>query len=308
VTFALPIVAMIAFWWEDWPGTRLRASWSGWADTLLIVVAAILLTMAGQAVVGRLDLRGIFDPSPGPGHAPTFPATLPLAGAAFVAMLQLTLVSEGWPLRRLDRTVAGLAALAVAWAVALAVYLLLVEADPPAGSGLTERSGPVTGAQLGAFLTLLGAWQVWVFVAWRGWPVSGLAHRPARLVTANGAMLGGAALTYMVAYGLSDIELATISAVAGCFVAAGLVAGMLFEGSLYDRMPGAWARIVGLGAIVLGAAVLYLLLRAYADGLTWTRAEAEDWVGHVGLNAIGVSVILHVAIGRRWPFGEGEGP
>src|SRR4051794_4476840 len=24
-TFALPVVAMIAFWWEDWPGTQLHA-------------------------------------------------------------------------------------------------------------------------------------------------------------------------------------------------------------------------------------------------------------------------------------------
>jgi hypothetical protein len=32
-----------------------------------------------------------------------FPATLPLGGTAFVAMLELTLVGEGWPLRRLPR-------------------------------------------------------------------------------------------------------------------------------------------------------------------------------------------------------------
>ncbi|MGH8921703.1 MAG: hypothetical protein ACRD0H_25760, partial [Actinomycetes bacterium] len=29
VTFALPVVAMIAFWWQDWPGTLLRGPWSG---------------------------------------------------------------------------------------------------------------------------------------------------------------------------------------------------------------------------------------------------------------------------------------
>ena len=50
----------------------------------------------GQLVVsGRIDLHGVFDPAPGPGNA----ATLPLAAAAFVAMLQLTLVCEGRPLR-----------------------------------------------------------------------------------------------------------------------------------------------------------------------------------------------------------------
>jgi len=36
-----------------------------------------------------------------------------------------------------------------------------------------------------------------------------------------------------------------------------------------------------------------------ADGVNWTKAEAEDWVSYVGLNAIGAGVILHVAIGRR---------
>ena len=41
------------------------------------------LTMAGQAVSARLDLVGIFDPGAGPEHAATFPATMPLAGAAF---------------------------------------------------------------------------------------------------------------------------------------------------------------------------------------------------------------------------------
>src|SRR5690349_5700500 len=44
VTYALPVVVMIAFWWEDWPGTRLRASLSGWANTVLIVVGGVVLT------------------------------------------------------------------------------------------------------------------------------------------------------------------------------------------------------------------------------------------------------------------------
>jgi hypothetical protein len=44
------------------------------------------------------------------------------------------------------------------------------------------------------------------------------------------------------------------------------------------------------------------VLTAYADGLDWTRAEPEDWVAYAGLDAIGAGVILHVAIGKRWPF------
>jgi hypothetical protein len=69
---------------------------------------------------------------------------------------------------------------------------------------------------------------------------------------------------------------------------------MLFEGWL-DRVATA------LAALVL-AALMAWALHAVAEGLHFTRASADVWVAHVGLNAIGVSIILHVAIGRRWPF------
>jgi hypothetical protein len=308
VTFALPVVAMVAFWWEDWPGTRLRASWSGWADTVLIVVAAIVLTGVGQSIAGHLDLRGIFDPTPGPGHVRTFPDTLPLAGAAFVAMLEVTLVSEGWPFRRVPRRAAGVAALALSWAIALLVYFTLVGVHPAAGSGLVERTGPVTGADLGAVLVTIGAWQVWLFVAWRGWPVSEIDRRWLRLSAANVLVIGGGVATYVAAHSIAGVRPARLSAAAGSVVAAGLVLGMLLDGWLRTRLSPARERIVTLAGIVLLAVALAALLTAYADGRHFTRATPDDWVAHVGLNAIGVSVILHVAIGRRWPFATGAQP
>src|SRR5262249_21300876 len=106
VTFALPAVAMVAFWWEDWPGSSLTPSLSGWFNTLVIALLGIGLTFFGQVIVAHADFRGVFDPTPGPGHPATYPFTLPLAGAAFAAMLEVTLVNEGWPLRRLPRIVA----------------------------------------------------------------------------------------------------------------------------------------------------------------------------------------------------------
>ena len=48
--------------------------------------------------------------------------------------------------------------------------------------------------------------------------------------------------------------------------------------------------------------VLVIALRAAADGTSFTRANADDWAAHAGVNAIAVSILLHVAIGRRWPF------
>jgi hypothetical protein len=139
-TFGLPVVAMFAFWWEDWPGTRLKAPMSGLVNTILVIVGAVLLTLLGQLVVGHLDLRGIFDPTPGPGHSATFPATMPLAGGFFVVTLQLTLVSEGWPLRRLGRIASGPIAIAVAWAIALTLYLLLVKPTPSPAAGFTRAA------------------------------------------------------------------------------------------------------------------------------------------------------------------------
>jgi len=55
---ALTPVAMVAFWWNRWPGTTLRPAWAGWFDTLVIAALALALAVLGQVVVGRADLRG----------------------------------------------------------------------------------------------------------------------------------------------------------------------------------------------------------------------------------------------------------
>jgi hypothetical protein len=217
----------------------------------------------------------------GPGGVFTgaaFPATMPLAADAYVVMLQLTLVAEGWPLRRLDRFAGGLLALLVSWAVALALL----------AGGLHRRPG------FGAALVLIGAWQVLVFLVWRGWPVAAVASRGKRIAAGNALVLAGATASYA---GLAtlDVEPGVVSAAAGAFVAAGLVVAMLFEGRIGSR-AGSLATVAGL------AAGLYGGLTAYADRLTWTVTRPAEWVAHATLNAIGVAVILHVAIGRRWPF------
>jgi hypothetical protein len=52
-TFALLAVTMIAFWWSDWPGSVLAVAWTGLIDTVLVVAAAVALTIAGHAIAGR---------------------------------------------------------------------------------------------------------------------------------------------------------------------------------------------------------------------------------------------------------------
>jgi hypothetical protein len=278
VTFSLPLLAMVAFWWEDWPGTTLRPAWSGWADTVLIAAGAVVLTGLGQIVVGHLDPRGIFVPSPGAGHVATFPATMPLAATAFIAMLELTLVGEGWPLRALPRLSAGLLAVVTAWAIALGVVFALADVR----------------TELGPALILIAGSQTLFYVALRGWPFSLIATRRRRLACAHVVVIAAGLLTFLVVHGIVEVGTEPLAAYAACFVAAALLLGMQLEGWLSRR--------VTLIAAVAAAAVLAPALYGVADGLHFTRASADAWVTHVALNALSASVLLHVAVGRRWPF------
>jgi hypothetical protein len=289
-TFALPIIAMIAFWWEDWPGTALQAPLSGLANTVLVVAGGVLTTLPGQAIVDHPDLRGIADPAAGPADAPAFPATMPLAGAIFVAMLQLTLVSEGWPLRRLGRVLAGVVALAAAWGAGVGLYELVV------------RSGWLSGGELGAGLVCVGALQVAFYVVLRGWPFRAIASRAVRLPAANAVTLAGGGAAALGLLGPGRVGPATAGAVAGSVVAAGLLVGMLFDGWIQAVLSPGLARVGAVALLAAGGGALYLGLQALAETARWTRAEPAEWVAYAGLNAIGAGVILHVAIGRRWPF------
>ncbi|HEY4278813.1 MAG TPA: hypothetical protein VGM91_11355 [Conexibacter sp.] len=304
-TFALPVVAMVAFWWEDWPGSSLTPGWSGIVNTAVVIVCTIGLTIAGQAVVGRADLHSLFDGTPGPGHPATFPATLPLAAIAFTVILQLTLVSEGWPLRgRLPRLWAGLAAVVVSWGIALLVYYLLAEIDPRApdlATGLKSQDGLVSGQSIGAWLISVALWQSVVFIALRGWPVLSISVRGWRIAAGNALTIAGGWASYLVLREVFSVSLGSIAAALGCGVAATLLAAMLMEGWLGDKLHEARWRVVAVCGVTTVTVVLYVVLKLIADGIDFHKAQASDWILYAGLDAIGTAVILHVAIWRRWP-------
>jgi hypothetical protein len=306
-TFALPPIAMIAFWWNDWPGTRVRAPWSGLIDTVLVVVLAVVLTVAGEAIVERFDVSSVFRARPGPGHPATFPATLPLAGAAFAAMLQLTLVSEGWPLRRLGRIWSGVAALVVSWAVAVAAYLLAVNTDSApaaarADAGLRNTGGPVSAADFGGMLIAIGVWQSVFFIGLRGWPFAGIPSRAGRLLAGNVAVIALGLATYFGLRDLADWSPGLTDAVCGCVISAVLLVAMLFEGWPGTILPPLPGRLVDLGLIALATVALYTGLTAVARNVSWMRASPDAWVTTAALTFLGAGIILHVAIGRRWPL------
>ncbi|WP_127502143.1 hypothetical protein [Actinoplanes solisilvae] len=288
VTFGLPVVAMIAFWWEDWPGSLLPGQWPALTDTLTAVVAAFVFTLAGQAVVTGVDLAALFQAFPGGGHRATFPATLPLAAGIFTAMLQLTLVNEGRLVRWLPRIPAGITALVLCWAIGAGLYLWLV------------RDHVVPGAAYGAWLTVLGVWQVVPFVALRGWPFSLVRTTWLRHFISNIALVAGTVVTYVAARQV--FEPARISALGGCLIAAVLIVGMLLESWPLDRFPPVAGRLAVLALVAMVTLVTYGLLAAAVGNHAWRPgAEVDDWITFASLNGLGLAVILHVAIWRRWP-------
>jgi hypothetical protein len=156
------------------------------------------------------------------------------------------------------------------------------------------RGDVMTAPGFGALLVCIGAVQVIAYVVVHGRPSSAIRWRALRLPVANAGVIAGGGLAYRLLADALDLTPATIGAVGGAVVAAGLLVGMLFEGWLGARLA--------LIAVVAVAALVYTGLEALAHAAGWTRAAPEEWTAYAGLNAIGAGVILHVAIGRRWPF------
>lgn len=263
VTFALPIVAMIAFWWEDWPGSLLRGGWSGLSDTALVVAGGAALTLLGRAVTGT--------------------ASVPLAAGIFTLMLQLTLVGEGRPLRGRGTRWPGVAALAVCWVAGLAVYLGLVS------------TGVVRGEDYGAFFAALGAWQMVWYVALRGWPFARIRRRAVRLATAHVVVITCAWTTYAVA------PPDRLAPVAGAAIASVLVVAMLFEAWPAIRLTPLPGRSLVLVLVALLTAALSTALPQVARWAGVPEQLVAGWATHTTLNALSLAVILHVAVWRRWP-------
>jgi hypothetical protein len=311
-TFALAGVAMVAFWWNDWPGSRLGTPWLGLTDTVLVAAIAVALTIAGQAVVERPDIRAVFEATPGPGVPTTFPATLALGGAAFAAMLQLSLVCERWSFGGLGRIRSGLAALVLSWAIGAGAYFLFVNVDSvPAAEraavGLRNPGGPVAAADFGTALIAVGVWQAVFFIALRGWPVNTITSRARRLLVGNALVIGLGAATYAVLRDAAGLSPGIIGAVCGCVISATLVVAMLFEGWPGVLLGPAAGRVLTLVLTGVVAVGLYYALAAYADGVRWIRATPDDWITTAALSFAGSGIILHVAIGLRWPFAAPAG-
>jgi hypothetical protein len=100
----------------------------------------------------------------------------------------------------------------------------------------------------------------------------------------------------------------SISATCGCVISAALIVSMLFENWPAARLRAAPGRVLTLALTALVAVTLNRGLVGWARAVHWTRATPDDWVTTAALAFIGAGVILHVAIGLRWPFASAARP
>lgn len=287
-TYILPPTAVVALWWEDWPGSKLRPRWAGFADLALIGACGLLLAFLGQAIEQHADPVALFIATTELGHAPIFPALIPLGAATFTAMLQLTLVTEGWPLRRLGRLTGGMLALAISWTAGLGFERLFV------GSGI------VAGKDFAACLACIAVVQVLGWVVLRGFPFARVAYRAVRLVTANIATVAlGVGAYFLIDSVVRDSV--NVAALASGGIAAGLVVGMLFEAWPSTRI----SPVLGRGTAVVITLILATLgvagCFALAQTLDLPKPEFAAWVAFA-LNGLATAVIVHVGVFRRWPL------
>jgi hypothetical protein len=147
---------------------------------------------------------------------------------------------------------------------------------------------------------VLGAWQVVFFAVLHGRPFTLITRRATRLITANVASIVLAEATYAALRGL-DVENGAIGASAGVVIGAGLVVAVLFDGWPGSTLTGVAADIVVLITVAVLAAVLYALLAALATGVHLNRVSETSWITLAALNFVGMVVLLHVSVWRRWP-------
>jgi hypothetical protein len=309
-TFALPVLLMMVLWWERWPTDRMSRPLSGLLNTLLLAGGTFALAVAAQAVVGKVDLDGLFSQTPdlAGGRLLGFPFIFPLAGLVFVAMVQITFVNERKPFDRLGKVAGGLAALASSCVVGSVAYGLLAHWNAiPASTrslvSLRNPDGPMDAVDIVGLLVCVVVWQVTCYLLLGGWPFNTIRNTGTRLFVANVGVLGGGALTYMFLHNVLGWSIPVIGGVGGSIVAGVVLATLMFEAWPFrSESPAAAALglVVAVGAVALA---VFWGLKALGNGIQdWTQYPVELWVGTTALVHVAVATLFYVGIWDRWPM------
>jgi hypothetical protein len=305
-TFWLPVLIVVAAWWHGWPGSLTKSRpGAGLVNTVIFIVAALVLTGIAQVIVGKADFGAIFHAG---GTFPTFPFLIPLAATIFIAMLQLTFVCDRWPFERMKPIPAGLSALVLCWAIGLLVYFTVVNwnflpAPARAAMGLRNPGGPVNALDFIAWLVCLVPYQIIFFQLFSGWPFREFENKVSRLVTSNVFVIGAGWLTYLFLANVLRWPGPTIVGAVGTVAVGVNFSSMAFEDYPFHHEKPSMARL-GLLMNTVGMAFLtYFVLQAIGNALaTWTNPPIGLFIGINSLNFIAPVVILVYAIWGRWPL------
>jgi hypothetical protein len=313
-TYALPVLAASALWWAGWPFHRKTQPLAGLLNLVLIIVGGIALTILAQAIVGRVDLAGIFHTAaPGSTTFTSWPWLMPLAVLIFVTTLQFTFVTERWPFAAVKGPAGGFLVVGASWVVGVVAYLLVVNWDfvpqPVRDAiGLKNPGGPVNGLELLGWLAIITAFQVFFYIGLGGWPTNLIRNTGARILAANVFVIGGGWATWWLLANILNWQTPTIAALGASVTAAAVLSSLLFDNWPSAKVRSAGARLIGTAiqtAIV--TAVLFYGLRALGDALqVWDRDPVELWVTVSCLNFIAAIAIVHVAVFHRWPLGRAK--
>jgi hypothetical protein len=305
-TFWLPVLIVVAAWWHGWPGSLTRSRpGAGIVNTVIFLVAALVLTGIAQVIVGKADFGAIFSAG---GTFPTFPFLIPLAATIFIAMLQVTFVCDRWPFERMKPIPAGLSAFVLCWAIGLLVYFTVINwnflpSPARAAMGLRNPAGPVDALDFIAWLVCLVPYQIIFFQLFSGWPFREFENKVSRLVTSNVFVIGAGWLTYLFLANVLRWPGPTIVGAVGTVAVGVNFSSMAFEDYPFHHEKPSMARL-GLLMNTLGMAFLtYFVLRAIGNALaTWTNPPIGLFIGINSLNFIAPVVILVYAIWGRWPL------
>jgi hypothetical protein len=279
--------------------------------TVASLAAAVAFTAVAQILVGRLDLKGMFSTIDSAGQATftTFPYTLTFGLIVVVAMVQITLLWGGWPVRAFRPQVAGWVALGVSWLVAVVVYFFIVNWDSvPVGVrssiGLRNPGGPWDGTDFLALLFTVLMWQGVFGVLFDGEPFASLRSTGGRVWASSAWMIVLGAVTFLIWRHGTHFPNGAVVGIGGAGLASILVTGLLLGRWPFHReLPGP-ERFGLLASALVGTPSIYFFLRATGDEAG--TPPVGVWIGVCGLGFIGALVALHVVVWRRWPLRDGE--
>jgi hypothetical protein len=304
--FAMPLLGALADFALPQLGNRSTGWPVGGIMAAIIVCGSILLTVLAQAVVGHVDLVGVFsaDPQVAAHHLSTFPFTIPLGALLFVTYLEVAIVS-GVPMTTTHRVRDGLFAFVGSIAAALILYRALanwasVPAVARAAIGLRDPGGPIDALDLAGILISIAIWQV-LYLFGGGWGLQAIPGRWQRIVLSNALVVGLGVTTYGLLRTVLQASVPQIAVIAAMVVVGVLVVGILFgmPAAGPQPMPGRQLiyRVCLAGAVAL---CTFVVLHVLGTALQpkWAVGSLELWIAISGLNLIGGGTMLYCRILR----------